>query len=63
MQATIEPAFFTVYVTEYGIELLPGCADYPNCQALHTSKSYESAYQFAQAAAAHRNLPFRLPAV
>lgn len=57
MPATIEQSFFTVYLSQQGIELRPGYEDYPNCHALHTSKSYESAQQFAQTAARHRNLP------
>lgn len=59
MSATLNQPFFTVYLTEQGIELRPGYDDYPNCHALHTSKSYESAQQFAQTAESHRNLPMK----
>lgn len=59
MKPTIKLNFFTVYLTEQGVELYEGCEDYPFHQVLHTSKSYELAYQFAQNAAAHRNLPVR----
>lgn len=50
--------FFTVYQTAQGIALRAGCQDYMNWQAIHSSKSYESAYRFAQIAAAHRAVPF-----
>jgi hypothetical protein len=59
MSATINQSLFTVYLTKQGIELRSGCKDYPHCHALHTSKSYESAQQFAQIAANHRNLPVK----
>lgn len=59
MQVSKELSFFTVYLTAQGIEVRPGCEDYLNWQALHTSKSYESAEQFAQAASALRNLPIK----
>lgn len=59
MKSTIKLNFFTVYLTDQGVELYEGCEDYPFHQVLHTSKSYELAYQFAQNAAAHRNLPIR----
>lgn len=59
MQATFQTSFFTVYLTKVGIELRLGCEDYPNYRAIHTSLSYESAYEFAQTAATHRNLPFK----
>lgn len=51
--------FFTVYLTKDGIELKSGCQDYPNHQAIHTSRSYDSAYDFAKTAATHRNLPLK----
>ena len=51
--------FFTVYLSQQGIELRTGCEDYPNFHVLHTSKSYESAEHFAQTAARHRNLPLK----
>jgi len=57
MQKTINETLFTVYLSKEGIELRPGCDDYPNRQALHTSKSYEMAEHFAQVAASTRNLP------
>ena len=57
MSMTLDQSFFTVYLSKDGIELRPGCDDYPNRQALHTSKSYEAAQQFAQAVASNRNLP------
>jgi hypothetical protein len=59
MSSAIAQSFFTVYLSQQGIELRPGYADYPNCHALHTSKSYESAQEFAQIAASHRNLPLK----
>jgi hypothetical protein len=59
MSVAINQPFFTVYLSNQGIELRPGYEDYPHCQALHTSKSYESAQEFAQAAASHRNLPMK----
>lgn len=59
MKAIVNPSFFTVYLSEQGIELRAGFEDYPNCYPLHTSKSYELAQQFAQTAASHRNLPMR----
>jgi len=57
MSVAANSSFFTVYLSAQGIELRRGFEDYPNCLALHTSKSYESAQQFAQAAANNRNLP------
>ena len=57
MSSTINQSFFTVYLTKQGIELRLGSEDYPNCHALHTSKSYQAAQDFAQTAANHRNLP------
>lgn len=59
MSARTNPSFFTVYLSDQGIELRPGCEDYPSFHALHTSKSYEAAQQFAQTAATHRNLPMK----
>lgn len=59
MPAKISQSFFTVYLSKQGIELRSGYADYPNCHPLHTSKSYESAQEFAQAAAEIRNLPIK----
>lgn len=59
MQVSKELNYFTVYLTAQGIEVRSGCKDYPDWHALHTSKSYESAEQFAQAAATHRSLPIR----
>lgn len=59
MQVSKELNFFTVYLTAQCIEVCPGCKDYPDWYALHTSKSYESAEQFAQAVAIHRSLPIR----
>ena len=42
---------FTVYKTDEGVELHPGCEDYPNRRAIYTAKSYEAAQHFAQTAA------------
>jgi hypothetical protein len=55
-----QQSIFTVYLTSRGIELHPGCEDYPYRQALHSCKSFELAYEFAQMAAACRNLPLQI---
>ncbi|MGI0486676.1 hypothetical protein ACN4EK_14650 [Pantanalinema rosaneae CENA516] len=60
MQASVHQPIFTVYLTSQGIELHPGCEDYPYRQALHSCKSFELAYEFAQMAAACRNLPLQV---
>ncbi|MBL1174939.1 MAG: hypothetical protein FWK01_07405 [Pantanalinema sp. GBBB05] len=60
VQMLIQQPIFTVYLTSQGIELHPGCEDYPYRQALHSCKSFELAYEFAQMAAACRNLPLQI---
>lgn len=60
MQTFIQQPMFTVYLTSQGIELHPGCEDYPYRQALHSCRSFELAYEFAQMAATCRNLPLQI---
>lgn len=59
MQEAIDSnTFFTTYQTDKDIILRSGCKDYPNWRAIHSSKSYNCAYQFAQTAAAQRGSQF-----
>ncbi|MBD1822900.1 hypothetical protein H6F51_10410 [Cyanobacteria bacterium FACHB-DQ100] len=55
----VHSSFFTVYLSKHGIELHPGCQDYPNTHVLFSSRSYESAQHFAQIAASIRHLPLK----
>jgi hypothetical protein len=48
--------FFSVYRGVQAIELHPGCEDRHNLQVIYSSKSYSSAYIFAQAAAKCRGV-------
>ncbi len=52
-------SFFTIYQSNKAIELHPGCDDYPGMRIISTSRSYESAFQVAQAAADARQIPFK----
>jgi hypothetical protein len=56
---SVPPSFFTVYLSKDGIELGPGCQDYPTAHVLFSSTSYESAQHFAQIAADRRQLPVK----
>lgn len=51
--------FFTVYLTKFGVELHSGCSDRCSNYAMHTSKSYQMAFEFAQTAAFIRKVPLR----
>ncbi|MDX2212869.1 MAG: hypothetical protein SFY66_06220 [Oculatellaceae cyanobacterium bins.114] len=58
-QSSDQPMFFTVYASANCLELCAGCEDRSDWVAIHTSKSYEMAYEFAQNAAKHRGIEFR----
>jgi len=50
-------AMFTVYESEYGIEVLPGCDDYNTWRVICTCLSYERAIETAQSSAEIHSLP------
>jgi hypothetical protein len=58
-QSSKEPVLFTVYASKNCLELCVGSEDRADWVAIHTSKSYETAYEFAQNAAKHRGIEFR----
>ncbi|MBD1864599.1 MULTISPECIES: hypothetical protein [Trichocoleus] len=54
----MESSFFTVYQTQSGIELRPGCDDSTaEARLICTCKNYEAAYETAQSIAHTRSLP------
>ena len=54
----VEQSFFTIYQTQAGIELRPGCDDSSaEARLICTYKSYESAYETAQLIAHNRSMP------